>query len=172
MGCHFLPQGIFPTQGSNLSLLHWQANSLPLSQQGSPRLWVEVVKLEFDKVWKDTMEQHYYTLQALRVRSSDRQTDRQRYPGVFQLVPPLLSLLSSSSLLTILSKAHGQSSIFPTGPPQRKKFATNGLCGFSRFTVETAYIQAIPEPPTTWVPSDNGKFLHSHLQHEVTLFRA
>ena len=31
MGCHFLPQGIFPTQGLNLHLLHWQADSLPLS---------------------------------------------------------------------------------------------------------------------------------------------
>ena len=33
MGCHGLPQGIFPTQGSNLSLLcplHWQEGSLPL----------------------------------------------------------------------------------------------------------------------------------------------
>ena len=25
MGCHFLFQGIFPTQGSNPHLLHWQA---------------------------------------------------------------------------------------------------------------------------------------------------
>ena len=30
-GCHFLLQGIFPTQGSNLCLLHWQEDSLPLS---------------------------------------------------------------------------------------------------------------------------------------------
>ena len=33
LGCQFLLQGIFPTQGSNLyllSLLHWQADSLPL----------------------------------------------------------------------------------------------------------------------------------------------
>ena len=29
--------GIFPDQGSNLCLLHWQADSLPLSHQGSPR---------------------------------------------------------------------------------------------------------------------------------------
>ena len=36
VGCHFLFQGIFPTQGSNLSLLRWQADSLPLSHQGSP----------------------------------------------------------------------------------------------------------------------------------------
>ena len=34
--CHFLLQGIFPTQESNLGLLHWQAVSLPLSHLGSP----------------------------------------------------------------------------------------------------------------------------------------
>ena len=38
MGCHFLLQGIIPTQGSNLCLLHWQADSLPLSHLGSPSL--------------------------------------------------------------------------------------------------------------------------------------
>ena len=31
MGCHSLLQGIFPTQGSNPHLLHWQADSLPLT---------------------------------------------------------------------------------------------------------------------------------------------
>ena len=30
--------GIFPNQGSNLCLLHWQADSYPLDHQGSPRL--------------------------------------------------------------------------------------------------------------------------------------
>ena len=36
--CHFLLQGIFPTQGLNLcllKLLHWQADSLLLNYQGS-----------------------------------------------------------------------------------------------------------------------------------------
>ena len=28
--------GVFPNQGSNLCLLHWQADSLPLSHQDSP----------------------------------------------------------------------------------------------------------------------------------------
>ena len=36
VGCHFLLQGIFLTQGSNLSLLYWQVDSLPLSHQRSP----------------------------------------------------------------------------------------------------------------------------------------
>ena len=32
----FPSQGILPTQGMNLRLLHWQAHSLPLSHLGSP----------------------------------------------------------------------------------------------------------------------------------------
>ena len=36
VGCHFLFQGIYPTQGLNPSLLHWQGGSLPLKHQGSP----------------------------------------------------------------------------------------------------------------------------------------
>ena len=31
VGCRFLLQGIFPIQGSNPCLLHWQVGSLPLS---------------------------------------------------------------------------------------------------------------------------------------------
>ena len=37
VGCHFLLQGIFPTQGSKLPLLQWQAYSFLLSPQGSPK---------------------------------------------------------------------------------------------------------------------------------------
>ena len=36
MRCHFLLQGIFPAQGRNPHLLHWQVASLLLSDQGSP----------------------------------------------------------------------------------------------------------------------------------------
>ena len=35
VGCHFLLQGIFPIQGLNSRLLHWQADSLPPSHWGS-----------------------------------------------------------------------------------------------------------------------------------------
>ena len=38
LDCHFLLQGIFPTQGLNLHLLHWQVGPLPLSHQGSSSL--------------------------------------------------------------------------------------------------------------------------------------
>ena len=36
VGCHSLLQGIFPTQGWSLGLLHWQVDSLPVSQPGKP----------------------------------------------------------------------------------------------------------------------------------------
>ena len=36
VGCHFLLQRILLTQRSNLCLLHWQADSLPLSHLGKP----------------------------------------------------------------------------------------------------------------------------------------
>ena len=36
LSCHFLLQGIFPSQGSDPHLLHWQADSLQLSQLESP----------------------------------------------------------------------------------------------------------------------------------------
>ena len=35
VGCHFLLQGIFPTQGMNSCLPHWQGDSLPLNHLGS-----------------------------------------------------------------------------------------------------------------------------------------
>ena len=37
-GLPFILQGIFPSQGSTLHLLHWQEDSLPLSHEGSPVL--------------------------------------------------------------------------------------------------------------------------------------
>ena len=43
MGCHFLLQGIFPTQGSNprlLNVLRWQTGSLPLVPPGEALIQV------------------------------------------------------------------------------------------------------------------------------------
>ena len=38
VGCHFLLQGILPTQELNLRLLHWQAGSLLFSPRGKLKL--------------------------------------------------------------------------------------------------------------------------------------
>ena len=44
VGCHFLLQLIFPTQGPNPGLLHWQVDSLPLSHLAS-LFWMLVTVL-------------------------------------------------------------------------------------------------------------------------------
>ena len=51
VGCHFLLQRIFPTQGLNLRLLLWQVDSLPLSHQGSPFVPVPHC-MNFRIIWK------------------------------------------------------------------------------------------------------------------------
>ena len=38
VGCHFLLQGIFPAQGLNLPLLHWQVDSLLSKPTGKPSI--------------------------------------------------------------------------------------------------------------------------------------
>ena len=46
VGCHFLLQGIFPTQESNphlFYLLHWQVDPLWLSHLGSPNWYITVI---------------------------------------------------------------------------------------------------------------------------------
>ena len=48
VGCHFLLQGIFPTQGSNPGLPHSRQTLYHLSHKGSPfNLWVDLNFLSF-----------------------------------------------------------------------------------------------------------------------------
>ena len=57
MGCHFLLQGIFLTQGSNphlLCLLHRQAGSLPLAPPGKPSVFhalAQLTVLSSERLW-------------------------------------------------------------------------------------------------------------------------
>ena len=43
VGCHFLLQGIFPTQGSNPGLLHYRQTLLPSESPGKSLLHVEYI---------------------------------------------------------------------------------------------------------------------------------
>ena len=56
VGCHFLLQGIFLTQGLNLHLLHWQADYLPPSHQGSKE-WMCCAVLS-RSVMSDSLQPH------------------------------------------------------------------------------------------------------------------
>ena len=46
VGCHFLLQGTFQTQGWNLCLLHGQADSLPSEPPGKPKLGNNLSQLQ------------------------------------------------------------------------------------------------------------------------------
>ena len=48
VGCQFLLQRIFLTQGSNSCVLHWQVDSLPLHHLGSPKSWVSLGQISGD----------------------------------------------------------------------------------------------------------------------------
>ena len=45
-GCHFLLQGIFPTQASNLGLLHCRQILYQLSHQGSSNIYTIIYKID------------------------------------------------------------------------------------------------------------------------------
>ena len=53
MGCHFLFQGIFPTQRQNLWLLHWQVDSLPLRHLRIPDTRVENKEKRNKRIGRD-----------------------------------------------------------------------------------------------------------------------
>ena len=72
MGCHFTLQGIFPTQGSNLHLLHWQADSLPLSHLGSPFLQHSLIN--FQKI-KSQIKPYKCFLLAQKIGLTHAQTN-------------------------------------------------------------------------------------------------
>ena len=59
-GCRFLLQRIFRTQGSNMPLLHWQADSLPLSHLGSP-----IRRYTHISITKTTLSSHSFLWQIL-----------------------------------------------------------------------------------------------------------
>ena len=74
MGCHFLLQGIFPTQGSNLHLLHllhWQVDSLSL---GRLVCWrgglnggsVVVINTQSLPTWQNAFEMVSYKVEAVQ----------------------------------------------------------------------------------------------------------
>ena len=59
VACHFLLQGIFPTQGLNphlLCLLPWQASSLPLAPPGKSLNWID-----FTRYWLSCRKSHLFT---------------------------------------------------------------------------------------------------------------
>ena len=74
-GCHFLLQGIFPTQGSNPHLLHWRTSSLPLAPKKPFLLYISLyilLVLFLHRILTSTSQYHQYinSLQAQNITLS------------------------------------------------------------------------------------------------------
>ena len=75
VGCHILLQEIFPTQGFNtriLSLLHWQADSLPLYHLGSPKCYHLLSKKKKKNYYKPSRESRTLIADIFRVCASSQ----------------------------------------------------------------------------------------------------
>ena len=79
MDCHFLLQEIFPAQGLNPHLLHWQVDSLPLSHMESSRdisyasvytfIFINIYKFIYKYIYKFFywVNNLYYTLYIMNI---------------------------------------------------------------------------------------------------------
>ena len=114
VGCHFFFQGIFQTQGSNLRLLLWQADSLPLCHQGSLRFidWL----FNFLYMFKVTL--HLQSLQSTGC--------------IPRVIPPILDPI----LYPMLCTSHSPTLILPLPPPYLlagNHFFVLCICEFASF---------------------------------------
>ena len=90
MGCHFLLQGIFLNQGSNLCLLHQQVDSLPLTEPPG-KLNVKLPFFEFSQMKIVTRAQMRQTMASVPLK----------HPCIFL---KSLSLQTSKTTMSLLSK--------------------------------------------------------------------
>ena len=94
-GCHFLLQGIFPTQGSNLCLLHWYADSLPLSRLGSPQYYSAPEK-------RVTIDTGYNTDELANHYTNWKRRPYTLYDFVYTKCPEKANLQTQKSSLVIV----------------------------------------------------------------------
>ena len=117
-GCHFLLQGIFPTQGSNrnlLCLVHWQAGSLPVAPPGL-KPFQSYTAVQFSSVQFSSVAQSCLTLCDTMNRSTPS------LPVYHQL--PEFTQTHVHRVSDAIQPSHFLSSPFPpaASPSQRQSF--------------------------------------------------
>ena len=100
VGCHFLLQGIFLDllQGLNLCLLYWQADSLPLSHQGSP-IYVFILPLRKQSINPHSLSMGYIFFQ--KTQYEKKNNNNTVWEGTTTTTKPVI--LQGKSLTNITS---------------------------------------------------------------------
>ena len=128
-GCHSLLQGIFPTLGSNLHLLPWQAGSLPLAPPGKPRTAEQASRLDTPMGAENavvSLRQNFFLWLFLNWRTIALQL----VGGRISLLPPGGSSLSSSGDLNFcfaFSLRHSTDYMRPTHVAEDNLLVTKSI---------------------------------------------
>ena len=124
MGCHFLLQGLFPTQWSNLCLLcllHWQVDSFPLAPPGKvvASVCVQFSSVQFScSVVSDSLQPHGLQYARLPCPSPNSGAYPNSCPSSWRCHPAISSrVVSFSSRLQPFpgSGAFQMSQVFASG---------------------------------------------------------
>ena len=119
MGCHFLLQGIFPTQGLNPYLLYWQTDSLPLSFLGrlidflyTPIITIPYPSSTFVTICEPTLKHHNHPRFIVYVRLHSQDCTLHECRQIYNdMYPPLeyhteSFLCSKNTLCSAYSSRH------------------------------------------------------------------
>ena len=178
VGCHFLLQGIFPTQGSNLHLLcllRWQVVSLPLSHQGSPIFIFSSVRFSCS-VMSNALWPHESQLArppcpplTTRVHPNSCASSRWWHPAISSSVVPFYicpqSLPASGSfpmsqLFTWGGQSNGVSALASFLPMNIQDWPPLGWTGWISLQSEGSQ-ESSPTPQFKRINSSVLSFLHS-----------
>ena len=131
LGCHFLLQGIFPTQGSNLHLLHRQVDSLPLIYQESSKEHVKKRQRALNSGWiiqkQNSTVPHFgeASPSILKRRpaspfTSHATTDRSHRPFVPRFLPLVSATLRLADLKATANNQLSETAFLPMYPQHRE----------------------------------------------------
>ena len=136
VGCHFLLQGIFLTQGANPHLLHWKVDSLPLSHQGSPKYITYIMPFNSSNSlirWRSWERDHYLPFGVLKVcagggASFPRQGGRLHLARVFSLIGGHVFLSPGVAVMLWAAQPHAHSVLVSGWLGQRQTWSQLGFC--------------------------------------------
>ena len=144
VGCHALLQRIFPTQESNprlLSLLHWQAESLPLAPPGKPCTAAAAESLQWCPTLCDPI---------------DGSPPGSPVPGILQARTREWVAISISNAWKWKVKVKSLSRVQPSATPWTAAYQAPPSMGFSR----QEYWSGVPLPsPSPALDSNKSKIL-------------
>ena len=141
----------FPTQGSNLHLLHWQADSLPLSHRGSPQTSISLNSFSWSKNWRKNGSRKSFPWVSLYSWTSLASTTahtKAPLPIRVGPLPPCVSRLALRAAETTSASAWQRAAGVLSSPCQR---AGQQLCvRYCSLRVLSPSLSSPPTCPALW----------------------